>query len=206
MTEAQIAVRKAALRGDLDKGDPALLVPENFLHQNPDGSLVVWQEENGPIQQAARQGQLSYLPPEARTVLALFHCGHPLRRDPKARGTFEDAFFAAAVAGTLDKLPQDEQFKKDLLRYRDEVAASLQRAAKLNDFLHQADHGLIGSAMMALNGRVSEHQKRNAAATAWLKDLDRQARTFSDLPEVPSIPKDAVARAEAVADRARGGK
>ncbi len=151
MTEAQIAVRKAAKEGTLDSVDVNLLEPENFLKTNGDGSFSVIREP-GPIQDAAANGQLALLPPEARTVHALFHCGH-INRRIKSEGTFEDAFHAATVAGTLDLIPQDEDFKRGLQAMRYEVKASIERG--------------IATSKALSNPEVSK--ERDAEAKAWLK-------------------------------------
>ena len=104
----QITVRLAAARGQLDRIPGALLIPENFLDRKQDGSFVARSEPEGPIQNAATNGQLHFLPPEARTARAMLDCGHPDWNKPgnnKPRKLEENQKFDLGDGYTLTFFP-----------------------------------------------------------------------------------------------------
>ncbi len=327
-TEAQRDVRIAAARGHLNRLDKALLTPENFLHKNPDGSFVVKSEADGPIQNAAANGQLHLLPREARTVRALLDCGHPdcnkpvkkagrleegqqfglgdgytltffpgtyrddnkvmigdiaspgglagqltvtarpggcmvktvrvdhpgkglyrrslqaladhlgsiqsdpdldtntaaeaaweavgarrtpsgqyilSRNEPENIHVFGNAFHAAIMAGTLETMRIDDEFKADLVRHAHEIEPSVDFAAS----------ALIRMANVVRKTpeEFTDFDNRAQQAHEWIENLctlhdltAEQTRARRNLPEVPSIPKTLPAAAQASGNRQVGGK
>ncbi len=228
LTQDQIDVRLAAKFGNLDKLDPALLTPENVLPTvvaNGKPLLAPGPQNDGPIQMAARHGQLPLLPPSARTVEALLLCGHPLRDLPDPLDTFEDAFHDAVVCGTLDKLPADDEFKRDLLLRRDQVKASITRGIAT---LESGPRESLGTQVkLWVLGDTSLSQKAVDKARDWMETaLQTPEERASNqgvaaivtatgavvvprasLPEIPHVPKDlAVPAAGELSNRERAGK
>ncbi len=207
MNKSQLLVRLAAKSGELDKIDPALLIPENVLSWHPHpkpGLFISLPEQDGPIQDAAAHGQLAFLPREARTVPSLVYCG--MNRWDHHR-VCNDAFFAAAMAGTLDKFPQDREFRNGLLYWKTGIEANLKRAASSLREMSKEKPGDVPS----LRSRIDavrqwwERAYENEAPAAFLTD-GRAARYDSpiDLPDVPSVPK--ISPTTEQSNVARGGK
>jgi hypothetical protein len=195
MNHDQLVVRRAAKNGELDTVDPAFLVPENLLYPHPKGHLMVLPEADGPIQNAARHGQLSFLPPEARSVRALLDCGHPLRAETARLGIYEDAFYAAAVRGALGEIPGDENFKTDLGKYRYEIEASINRAEK-----YLRDQQEIGKPIPenAFIKDLPSYAEAADMAHDWIDTLcfyhETFAKTPAALPPIASVPRDLPSR------------
>ncbi len=176
MNRAQLLVRLAAKDGELDKIDPALLTDENlFRRHGKAGLFAILPEKDGPLQDAAAHGQLSFLPPDARKVEAMLFCG-------MNRETYEwvcnDAFYTAAMAGTLDKIPQDKQFKESLVKWKTYVEGSLNKAAT----------ALRGSrtAVKPIDAPTAR-ARINAVRQWWEAVYDARPKSRL-LPDIPSVP------------------
>lgn len=176
MNDPALEIRMAARRGHLNQVDPSLLTLEN----------VIRCEDDGTIQSAAAHGQLRFLPPEARTVRALLDCGHPERGNLKLDGTHDDAFYQAVIENQLGNLPQDAQFKADLLTYRTEVEDSVERAVRTLKFIERS-HNTALSDLRAKQG-IPLGAATTAARTWMAQSLSSPALPVADLPEIASVP------------------
>jgi hypothetical protein len=166
MRKNQRTVRTAAQKGSLHALPAQLLKPENFLSLDEAGGYHAIPEDGGPLQNAAFWGQLRFLPAEARTVRALLDCGHPKRNleDPFLV-TFEDAFFRAAIGGKLGQIPNDDNFKADLIKYREEIIPGLKRA------IAQLTSAIKGRGQPSAPWAIATFQENARTALFWQSGL-----------------------------------